>query len=202
MLTVFAALERWRPVEPVTDRAAVRVDIVYTLIHRLGSSAWLLFFTRRPAVGHAVRRSCAAGRAATSTSSTRSVAGVTDIALVSFLLYLVLFDFVDYCAAPRPAPLGLVVAAARGAPQPAPDDDVERQPQPPARRPDPRQRVRAAWRWLVGVAPGQFVALVALTQLVESLSHANVRLSFGPWLGAPAGQPAVSTGCTTHRPGA
>ena len=32
---------------------------------------------------------------------------------------------------------------------------------------------------LIGVAPGQFVALVALTQLSESLQHANVRLWFG-----------------------
>jgi sterol desaturase/sphingolipid hydroxylase (fatty acid hydroxylase superfamily) len=31
----------------------------------------------------------------------------------------------------------------------------------------------------VGVPPGQFVAVVAVTQLVESLSHANVRLDFG-----------------------
>jgi sterol desaturase/sphingolipid hydroxylase (fatty acid hydroxylase superfamily) len=36
---------------------------------------------------------------------------------------------------------------------------------------------------LVGMPPGQFVAVVALTQLLESLSHANVRLSFGPVLG-------------------
>jgi len=35
----------------------------------------------------------------------------------------------------------------------------------------------------VGVGPGQFVAIVAVTQLVESLSHANLRLSFGPLLG-------------------
>ncbi|MER8125087.1 sterol desaturase family protein, partial [Acinetobacter baumannii] len=34
----------------------------------------------------------------------------------------------------------------------------------------------------VGVPPGQFVAVVACTQLIESLSHANVRLQFG-WLG-------------------
>ena len=31
----------------------------------------------------------------------------------------------------------------------------------------------------IGVPPGQFVAIVALTQLVESLAHANVRLDFG-----------------------
>jgi hypothetical protein len=35
---------------------------------------------------------------------------------------------------------------------------------------------------LVGIPPGQFVAVVAFTQLMESLSHANVRLSFGPVL--------------------
>ena len=35
---------------------------------------------------------------------------------------------------------------------------------------------------LVGIAPTQFVAVVALTQLMESLAHANVRLSFGPLL--------------------
>jgi sterol desaturase/sphingolipid hydroxylase (fatty acid hydroxylase superfamily) len=32
---------------------------------------------------------------------------------------------------------------------------------------------------LIGVAPEQFIAIVALTQLSESLQHANVRLSFG-----------------------
>jgi len=31
------------------------------------------------------------------------------------------------------------------------------------------------------VAPGQFVAIVAFTQLSESLQHANLRLSFGRW---------------------
>ena len=35
---------------------------------------------------------------------------------------------------------------------------------------------------VIGVPPGQFVALVALTQLLESFQHANLRLSFG-WLG-------------------
>jgi sterol desaturase/sphingolipid hydroxylase (fatty acid hydroxylase superfamily) len=33
---------------------------------------------------------------------------------------------------------------------------------------------------LIGVAPGQFVAVVACTQLLESLAHANLRLWFGP----------------------
>jgi sterol desaturase/sphingolipid hydroxylase (fatty acid hydroxylase superfamily) len=32
---------------------------------------------------------------------------------------------------------------------------------------------------VIGVAPGQFVAIVAITQLSESLQHANLRLWFG-----------------------
>lgn len=32
---------------------------------------------------------------------------------------------------------------------------------------------------LIGVAPGQFIAIVAFTQLSQSLQHANLRLSFG-----------------------
>ncbi len=33
----------------------------------------------------------------------------------------------------------------------------------------------------IGVAPGQFVAIVAITQLSESFQHANLRLWFGRW---------------------
>ena len=32
---------------------------------------------------------------------------------------------------------------------------------------------------LIGVAPGQFIAIVAITQLSESFQHANLRLWFG-----------------------
>jgi sterol desaturase/sphingolipid hydroxylase (fatty acid hydroxylase superfamily) len=35
---------------------------------------------------------------------------------------------------------------------------------------------------LIGIAPSQFVAVVAVTQLSENFQHANVRVSFG-WLG-------------------
>jgi sterol desaturase/sphingolipid hydroxylase (fatty acid hydroxylase superfamily) len=35
---------------------------------------------------------------------------------------------------------------------------------------------------LIGIPPGQFVAMVALSQLLESLSHANLKVWFGLWL--------------------
>jgi sterol desaturase/sphingolipid hydroxylase (fatty acid hydroxylase superfamily) len=34
---------------------------------------------------------------------------------------------------------------------------------------------------LIGIAPTQFVAVVAITQLFENFQHANLRLSFGKW---------------------
>ena len=45
---VIGALERWRPVEAVADRHAVRIDFAYTLIHRLGFFRLALFFTLDP----------------------------------------------------------------------------------------------------------------------------------------------------------
>jgi sterol desaturase/sphingolipid hydroxylase (fatty acid hydroxylase superfamily) len=48
MVAVIVPLQRWRPVEPVVDRQAIRVDILYTLIHRLGIFRLALFFTIDP----------------------------------------------------------------------------------------------------------------------------------------------------------
>ena len=45
LVTVLGTLERWRPVEPVTDRRGVRVDVLYTLLHRLGLFRVAMFFT-------------------------------------------------------------------------------------------------------------------------------------------------------------
>jgi sterol desaturase/sphingolipid hydroxylase (fatty acid hydroxylase superfamily) len=36
MVGIIGPLERWRPVEPVSDQRAIRDDVIYTLIHRLG----------------------------------------------------------------------------------------------------------------------------------------------------------------------
>ena len=48
MVMVFGALERWRPVEAVTDRHQIRIDVLYTLIHRLGLFRLVLYFTLLP----------------------------------------------------------------------------------------------------------------------------------------------------------
>jgi sterol desaturase/sphingolipid hydroxylase (fatty acid hydroxylase superfamily) len=48
MLAVIGPLQRWRPVESVTDSFAVRTDVFYTLIHRLGLFRLCLFFSVDP----------------------------------------------------------------------------------------------------------------------------------------------------------
>ena len=178
MLTVFAALERWRPVEAVTDRAAVRVDIVYTLVHRLGLFRVALFFTLDPLWSALIGDLRVAGLPAWSVDQLWP--GVTDLALVSFMLYLVLFDGVDYAIHRSQHAQGwwwqlhALHHSQRQMTMWSDNrnhllDDVL------------RDSILVLVALLVGIAPAQFVAVVAVTQLIESLSHANTRFSFGRW---------------------
>ena len=180
MVTLFAALERWRPVEPVTDRAAVRVDIVYTLVHRLGLFRVLLFFAVDPLWTALATELRMAGWAGGSIDDLWP--GVTDIAVVSFVLYLLLFDAVDYAlhrAQHRWNWWWQLHALHHSQRQMTMWSDNRNHLLDDLLRDSVFVLVALA----AGVAPGQFVALVAATQLLESLSHANVRLSFGPVLG-------------------
>ena len=180
MLTLFRALERWRPVEPVTDRAAVRVDVVYTLIHRLGLVRVALFFGIDPlwtSLASALRL------AGWPTWSLDGVwPGVTDIGWVSFALYLLLFDGVNYALHRAQHgwswwwQLHALHHSQRQMTMWSDNrnhllDDLL------------RDSVFVVVALAVGIAPAQFVAVVAATQLLETLSHANVRLSFGRVLG-------------------
>ena len=178
LLTLFAALERWRPVEPVTDRGAVRVDIVYTLIHRLGLFRLALFFALGPLWAELIGSLRMAGWPGWHLDQLWP--GVTDVALVSFVLYLLLFDAVDYAMHRAQHAFGwwwqlhALHHSQRQMTMWSDNrnhllDDVL------------RDSILVLVALLVGIAPGQFVAVVALTQLLESFSHANVRLSFGRW---------------------
>ena len=179
MLTLFGALERWRPVERITDRRAVRVDVIYTLIHRLGLVRVGLFFSVDPVWDLVISKLRLWGLPSFSLDNLWP--GITDVAVISFVLYLVLFDAVDYALhrAQHHFHWWWQLHAVHHSQQQMTmwsdnrnhllDDLI-------------RDSVFVGVALLVGIAPTQFVAVVALTQLVESLSHANVRLSFGPVL--------------------
>ena len=176
MIAVLVPLQRWRPLESLGDRAAVRADIFYTLIHRLGLFRVALFFVLDPAFNSLF------GFLRTQGLPTWHLdqlwPGLTDQPLVSFLLYLIVFDFLSYWIHRGQHRLQFwwQLHALHHS-----------------------QRQMTLWTdnrnhflddlivsflfvvaaQLIGVAPEQFMVLVALTQLSESLQHANVRLNFG-----------------------
>lgn len=180
MVTVFRALERWRPVEPVTDRAAVRVDMVYTFVHRLGLFRVALFFTLEPLWNDLFGQLRVAGMP--SFQLDQAWPGVTDIAWVSFLLYLLVFDAVDYALHRAQHRFGWwwqLHALHHSQRQMTLWSDNRNHLLDDVLR----DSLLVFVALFIGVAPGQFVAVVAVTQLLESLAHANVRLHFGPVLG-------------------
>ena len=176
LLLVFGPLQRWRPVEAVTDRATIRTDIVYTLIHRLGLFRVALFFSVDPLFDELFGALRVAGYGTFHLDQLWP--GVSDTAWVSFAIYLVVFDFADYWI--HRGQHGLewwwrlhsLHHSQRQMTMWSDNrnhllDDLL------------RDSLMVALAQLIGVAPGQFVAIVAITQLSESLQHANLRLAFG-----------------------
>ena len=177
MLLVFRTLERWRPAEPVTDKQAVRVDVLYTLIHRLGLFRLVLFFSLTPLWDEISGQLRMAGMPTLQMDELWP--GVTDIAWVSFALYVVLFDFVMYWLHRGQHGLRWWWAL----------HSLHHSQRQMTMWSDNRNHLLddvlldsafVLLARLIGVPPGQFIALVAMQQLLESLQHANVRLSFGP----------------------
>lgn len=191
LVSVIGPLQRWRPIEaPAPDAAqraerrhAIAMDVIYTLLHRLGVLRVLLFFGVDPLFNHLFGWLAVQGVDGWHLDQWIAPLwpGVTDTALVGFLAYLLVFDFVIYGIhrAQHQWEWWWALHAVHHS-----------------------QRHMTMWTdsrnhlldillvdmlfvlvaRVIGVPPGQFVFLVALSQLIESLSHANVRLSFG-WLG-------------------
>ncbi|MDD2881879.1 MAG: sterol desaturase family protein [Rhodoferax sp.] len=176
LLVVIGPLQRWRPVQAVTDSAAVRLDVIYTLIHRLGVFRLALFFTLDPLFDQFFGLLRVAGWHTFQLDSIWP--GVTDLPWVSLLLYLVVLDFVNYWIhrAEHHWTWWWQLHALHHAQTQVTMwsdnrnhllDDVI------------RAVIFVVVAQLIGIAPGQFVAIVALTQLSESFQHANVRIWFG-----------------------
>lgn len=176
MLVLIAPLQRLRPVERVTDRRAIRTDILYTLIHRLGLFRLALFFTLEPWMDELFGWLRVAGLSTWHLDGLWP--GVTDQAWVSFLLYLLVFDLVDYGIHRGQHRfqwwwnLHALHHSQRQMTMWSDNrnhllDDLL------------RDVILVAVAQLIGVGPGQFVAIVALTQLSENFHHANLRVWFG-----------------------
>lgn len=190
LLGVLVPLERWRPMEAVTDRAAVRVDVLYTVIHRLGLFELGWFFLVDPWWTDWSGWLAVHGISGTQLDVwlARAWPGVTGQPWVVFLVYLVVLDFVDYWIHRGQHRFGCWWAL----------HAVHHSQRQMTCWSDSRNHLiddcaRAlilvqVSQW-IGVSPGQFVAAVAVRQLLENLSHANVRLPFGcvleQWIVSP-----------------
>ncbi len=176
LAVVLGALEKWRPVEVWADRRAVRVDVAYTLLVRLGVLPLAIFFLLLPVVDgldgwlrmHDI----------IPPKLEDAFPALFDHPVASFLAYLVVIDFVLYWVHRAQHAFGWWWAL----------HALHHSQREMTFWTDDRNHlldmvitdlVLAVAALLVGVAPGQFVAIVAVTRAVESLSHANVRLAFG-----------------------
>jgi sterol desaturase/sphingolipid hydroxylase (fatty acid hydroxylase superfamily) len=181
---VFVPFQNWRPVEAMRDRATVKVDMLYTFIHRLGLFRLFMFLTIEPLLDEAF----GALRSGDLTPIGLQGIGtfhldqlwpsVTDNAITSFLIYLVALDFVGYW----------IHRAQHGLPAWWALHSLHHSQQQMTCWSDNRNHLLddivvdvlfICAAFLIGVSPSQFVLIVVLTQLSESFQHANVRLSFG-----------------------
>ncbi|HLO96695.1 MAG TPA: sterol desaturase family protein [Burkholderiaceae bacterium] len=179
MVLVIRNLERWRPVELHRDRRAIRVDVIYTLIHRLGLFRLAMFFSLDPLLDMVSGEMRMAGLPTWQLDALWP--GVTDVPWVSFLLYLLVFDFCNYWLHRAQHQFEWWWAL----------HSLHHSQRSMSLWSDNRNHLlddvlRDVFFVLlarfIGVEPGQFVALVAFSQLMENLQHANLRLWFGPVL--------------------
>lgn len=176
ILLIFGPLQRWRPVEAVTDRPAIRADVIYTLIHRLGLFQLVMFFTLEPLFDNLFGELRVLGLGTFHLDQLWP--GVTDLALVSFVIYLVAFDFVNYWIHRAQHQFNWWWSL----------HAMHHSQRQMTMWTDNRNHlldsilvdfliVLAAQ--LIGVPPSQFIAIVAFTQMSESFQHSNLKLWFG-----------------------
>ena len=179
LLTVVGPLQRWRPVEAMnlpTERASIRVDVLYTLFHRLGVFRLVLFFTLGPWFDAAFGALRTAGFGTFHLDQLWP--GVTDQALVSLLIYLAVFDFLAYWTHRGQHQIEWWWRL----------HSLHHSQRQMTMWSDNRSHLLESLlddiivvvvAQLIGVASEQFIVIVALTQLSESFQHANIRLWFG-----------------------
>ena len=172
-------LDRWRPVEHWPDQKAVWVDVLYTMISRVGVLplvTFVLFYQLQVGLNGWMT-----DHGWVPPTLERLVPGLLGHHVLTFLAYAVILDFAEYWRhrlSHRFAWWGALHSL----------HHAQRQM---TFWSDDRNHVLddligfvwfTAIALLIGIPPLQFPLLVLLLRLLESLSHANARVSFG-WLG-------------------
>ncbi len=169
-------LEAWRPVERWEDRRPVLTDVVYTLLTRLGLLPMLAFVLFTAAQVRIEGWIADAGWVPPTLETLLPT--LADHPLLAFAVYVVVLDFAEYWRHRFQHSFGWWWAL----------HSVHHAQRQMTFWTDDRnhildEAIGALWfggiAVLIGVPPAQFPLILLLLRLAESLSHANVRLSFG-----------------------
>ena len=176
LAVVFGALEKWYPAEVQNDERAKRVDVIYTMLHRLGFIPLLMFLLLVPLVDTldgAIRM-----HDIIPWKLEDALPFLNDSPWLSFFFYLVILDFVAYWLHRAQHQINLWWAL----------HSLHHSQRQMSFWSDDRNHLVddfimdgafALVALLIGVAPVQFVTIVVATRVIESLSHANLKFSFG-----------------------
>jgi sterol desaturase/sphingolipid hydroxylase (fatty acid hydroxylase superfamily) len=169
-------LELWRPVERWNDRRAVRTDVVYTVIHRVGVVPALLFLVLTP-IGAAID-GYLRFKGYIPPEIEQFVTPLFDHPFATFLVYMVVLDFAEYWRHRLQHRLPWWWAL----------HSVHHDQRQMTLWSDDRNHILddvLALVWsgtiamLIGVAPGEYPLVLIGFRLVESLSHTNAKFGFG-----------------------
>lgn len=176
LFAVLRPLEALIPAKAGLDPSARRMDFLYTCIHRLGLFTVVMFLVFGPLFDRIASMLSLEG--ITHFNMEQLWPGVTDIPVVSFMLYLIVLDFFDYWyhRASHQFNWWWGLHSLHHSQQHMNlwsdnrnhllDDFM-------------RDVVMAAIALIIGVEPGQYVLLVVVSRMLQSLQHANIRLHFG-----------------------
>src|ERR1700722_8456384 len=174
--TLFRPLELWRPVETWGERRAVRTDIVYTLVHRIGIVPAILFIVLAPIGVTIDSYSRFAGYIPPEIE--QLVPPLYHPPFATFLVYMVVLDFGEYWRHRLQHRLPWWWAL----------HSLHHDQRQMTLWSDDRNHILddvLALVWsgtlamLIDVPPGEYPLVLIGFRLVESLAHTNVRLGFG-----------------------
>lgn len=177
LYAVLRPLEALYPAERWSDRRGVGVDVIYTLLHRLGAFSLLMFFVMTPLVDRVTQALRGVGY--TPFELDALWPGVTDVPLVSFALYLIALDFADYWLHRAQHRFRWWWAL----------HSLHHSQRKMSFWTDSRNHLldsfivdgaKAVVALAIGVGPSQFVGLIVATRVLQSLQHANVAWTMGP----------------------
>ncbi|HTI19313.1 MAG TPA: sterol desaturase family protein [Trinickia sp.] len=178
MYVVLRPLEALRPVEKWENRKAVRVDVLYSWIIKLGLFNLFFFFAFQPLFDNT--QSWLRYHNIGTINLDNLWPGVTSQPLVSFLIYFVVIDFAGYWYHRWEHKFGIWWEL----------HAVHHSQRQMSLWCDDRNHLLddiiqagffAAIALAVGVAPAQFVVLTAVSNFLQSIQHTNARLNYG-WL--------------------